>query len=66
MYNNLKHYMIIDSFDSRDDFYRGKDEASEIWFRVSKLPDLTLTKYSSLEETGVSGVLGRWTVNKCN
>ena len=56
MYNNLKHYMI-DGFDSRDDFYREKDEASEIWFRVSKLPDLTLTKYSSLEETGVSGVL---------
>lgn len=56
MYNNLKHYMI-DRFESRDDFYREKDEASEIWFRVSKLPDLTLTKYSSLEETGVSGVL---------
>lgn len=30
---------------------------SQIWFRISKLPDLTLMKYASLEGNGIGGVL---------
>jgi hypothetical protein len=29
----------------------------ELWYRLDKIPDLTLNKYSSLEERGVDGVL---------
>ncbi|MFR3443036.1 MAG: ATP-binding protein [Coprococcus sp.] len=55
---NSQNYKMIDVFDSRHDLYDVEDEhREEIWFRVSKLPDLTLSRYSSLEEAGVSGVL---------
>ncbi|MGN0179688.1 MAG: ATP-binding protein [Monoglobaceae bacterium] len=30
---------------------------SEVWYRVKNIPDLTLNKYASLEDTGVEGVL---------
>ena len=30
---------------------------SELWYRLSKLPDLTLNRYDSLEGSGVDGVL---------
>ena len=30
---------------------------SELWFKLEKIPDLTLNKYSSLEENGVDGVI---------
>lgn len=47
-----------DIFNLDNDIFDDEDnQLDEVWFKVSKLPDLTLTKYSSLEETGVSGVL---------
>lgn len=33
------------------------DNMSQMWFRVSKIPDLTLMKYASLEGNGVGDVL---------
>lgn len=30
---------------------------SQIWFRISKLPDLTLMKYASLEGNGIGDIL---------
>lgn len=30
---------------------------AELWYRLTKLPDLTLNKYASLEENGVDGVI---------
>lgn len=31
----------------------------EGWYKLSNLPDLTMNKYSSLEENGVDGVLNK-------
>lgn len=30
---------------------------AELWYRLNKLPDLTLSRYASLEDSGVGGVL---------
>ena len=30
---------------------------AELWYRLTQLPDLTLNKYSSLEGSGIDGVL---------
>lgn len=32
---------------------------AELWYRLTKLPDLTLNKYASLEEKGVDGVIAK-------
>lgn len=32
---------------------------TEKWYRITQLPDLTLNKYSSLEDNGIDGVLGK-------